>query len=235
MSGGAWSSVKILDQKLVAGYKATILEASSAVALTDWLKQNDYAFSPEVKAWAEPYVAKGWKFTALKIAKPEDGKTSISADAPALRISFKADQPLFPYREPDNANIAESMTSSRRMLRIFFVSDTRVKGEFPDGQKWNAEVAWSNAVPAELRTELLDLLKLPASTGPAKWHLTEFEHNWPYAVAPGDVYFVRDANQEPVKRQPWIEYTAAKSPPDVAGFALVCLALLPAFIIRLKR
>ena len=43
----------------------------SADALVGWLKDNGYAFSPEVEAWAKPYVEAGWKITALKVAKAE--------------------------------------------------------------------------------------------------------------------------------------------------------------------
>jgi hypothetical protein len=61
--------VKVLDEKLVAGFNAVVLEARSADALVGWLKEHDYANSPEIQAWAQPYVEAGWKFTALKVAK----------------------------------------------------------------------------------------------------------------------------------------------------------------------
>src|SRR5262249_22816963 len=60
-------TVKVLQEKEVAGFNAVVLEATSSGALVDWLKEHGYAFSPEVAAWAKPYIDGGWKFTALKI------------------------------------------------------------------------------------------------------------------------------------------------------------------------
>jgi hypothetical protein len=98
--GAAPPMVQVLQEKEVAGFNAVVLEAKSSGALVDWLKEHGYAFSPEVEAWAKPYIAGGWKFTALKISKNRTGpETAISAAA--LRISFKTERPLFPYREPD--------------------------------------------------------------------------------------------------------------------------------------
>src|SRR5262249_54142507 len=62
--GSARPGVNVLEEKLVAGFKAVVLETKSADALVQWLNDNGYAYSPEVKAWAEPYVEAGWKITA---------------------------------------------------------------------------------------------------------------------------------------------------------------------------
>ena len=67
--------VKVLEHKLVAGFNAAVLETNSTAALVQWLKDNGYAFSPAVEAWAKPYVDAGWKITALKVAKNKDGKS----------------------------------------------------------------------------------------------------------------------------------------------------------------
>src|SRR5205085_4382760 len=93
--------VKVLDEKLVAGFKATVLETKSTDALTDWLSDHGYTFSAEVKDWAKPYVEAGWKITALKVAKDKEAKDDKKVSASALRMTFKTDRPLFPYREPD--------------------------------------------------------------------------------------------------------------------------------------
>jgi hypothetical protein len=48
--------VQVLAEKLVAGFQAAVLRADSADDLVRWLKDHGYAFSPEVQAWAQPYV-----------------------------------------------------------------------------------------------------------------------------------------------------------------------------------
>src|SRR5262249_14069050 len=105
---GPHQVVQVLEEKRVAGFNAVVLEANSASALSDWLKNNGYAFSPEVEAWAKPYVEAGWKITALKVARDRDSQEKRVAAA-ALRMSFKTDRPLFPYREPDSGKTAKAL------------------------------------------------------------------------------------------------------------------------------
>jgi hypothetical protein len=77
------------------------------------------------------------------------------------------------------------------------------------------------------------MLKLPQDTGPKEWWLTEFEDNWPYEIAPADVYFARDPHQSTVKRAP--QYVYAARPVDVMACALAALVILPPAIRRLRR
>jgi hypothetical protein len=226
--------VKVLAQKEVAGFHATVLETKSANALVQWLKQNGFAFSPQVEAWAKPYVEAGWKITALKVAKDKEGKNKDVAAA-ALRMTFKTDRPLFPYREPDSKSAAEALKTNQRLLRIYFLAEARYRGELTKETPWTGKVAWSKKLTPENRTKVLELLKLPAQTGPAEWWLTEFEDNWPYRTAPADVTFTRDSNQDTVVRDPIIEYVSSPWPTDLTAYALLAFLFLPPIIRRLRR
>jgi hypothetical protein len=230
------AEVKVLQEKIVAGFDAKVLEATSAKALNDWLKEKGYAFSPEIEAWAKPYIDQKWKITALKVAKAKDNKDSkdTSVSAGALRISFKTDRPLFPYREPDYKSAADSFKPPR-LLRIFFIADARYQGDLTKEQAWTGNVAWSGKIDAEARKKLLDQLKLPEKTGPDEWWLTEFEDRWPYKVAPADVYFSKAADQSSVKREPVIRYVSAPYPTDATAYALAAALLLPPLWLRWRR
>ncbi|MBI1833024.1 MAG: DUF2330 domain-containing protein, partial [Planctomycetes bacterium] len=223
--GLSW--VKVLEEKVVAGFQAAVLEADSSAALVKWLKDNGYAFSPEIEAWAKPYIAQGWKITALKVAKNKDEREQKSVTASALRMSFKSDRPLFPYREPDYKNSAEKAGASRRVLRIYFLADVRYQGEASKEAPWSGKVVWAGKVSPTDRTKVLDLLKLPANAWPAEWFLTEFEDQWAYKLAPADVYFSRAANQDPLRRPPVSRYVAAPYPTDGSSYALAIALLLP--------
>lgn len=108
-----------------------MLETKSSDALVQWLREHGYAFSPEVAKWAKPYVDAGWTITALRVAKDRQtaGKSIATA---ALRISFKTDRPLFPYREPDPKASAQSLSVSKRILRIYFLAEARYRGQLSD-------------------------------------------------------------------------------------------------------
>jgi hypothetical protein len=203
-----------------------------------------------VEAWAKPYVESGWKITALKVAKGRDGQENLKLDkgkvdrkdgqdksvtASALRISFKTEKPLFPYREPDYKSAADSLGAKHRLLRIYFLADARYQGDLTKEQPWTGKVAWAGKLNPADRKKVLEQLKLPETTGPAEWWLTEFEDEWPYQVAPGDVYFSRAANQDIVRREPIARYVSAPYPTDATVYALAAVIILPPVWIRLRR
>jgi hypothetical protein len=227
-----WNHVQVLQTKEVAGYNAVVLQADSAGALTAWLKENGYAYSAEVEAWAKPYVEGGWKFTALKIAKRAEGPDKGVAAA-ALRISFKTERPLFPYREPDPKAFAEALGAKQRLLRIYFLAEARYRGELTKEVPWTGKVVWADKLNAQSRAQLLELLKLPAGTGPRAMWLTEFEDLWPYRAAPADVYFSRDSNQCTVHRSPI--YVSTFLPKEGSIYAIAAVIVLPPLLRRARR
>jgi hypothetical protein len=221
--------VTVLLEKEVAGFQATVLQADSTDVLVSWLKEHGYAFSPEVAAWARPYVGNDWKITAMKVARDKQGEQKQNVAAAALRISFQTDRPLFPYREPESSSAAKALNAKSRLLRIYFIAEGRYRGELTKESPWTGKVAWSNPLTAQQRQHALDLLKLPLpkSAGPEQWWLTEFEDPWPYATAPADLYFARDSNQATLRRQAIVEYASVSWPTDVAVLALAFILALP--------
>jgi hypothetical protein len=131
---------------------------------------------------------------ALKVAKPQDGRAQPNLAAAALRLSFKTERPLFPYREPESAVAAKRLGTANRLLRIYFIGEGQYRGTVGNDRAWSGRVAWSGDITAH-RAGLLRDLKLPADTGPAQWWLTQFDDNWPYARAGGDVNFSRNVSR----------------------------------------
>ena len=232
---GTKDSVRVLETKLVAGFDAVVLETKSADDLVQWLKEHGYAFSPEVEAWAKPYVENGWKITALKVAKEKDRMDKPAVTASSLRISFQTDRPLFPYREPDSAKSAAALGAKDRLLRIYFLADARYQGDLTKEAPWKSTVAWADQLSTQDRKKLLELLKLPENTGPVNWQLTEFEHHWPYTVAAGDLFFSRSADQAPVKRPPITYYVRTVWPTDVMVYAIGAFLVVPPLWRRVRR
>ncbi len=191
------SSVRVIEEKRVAGFDATVLSAASGAELAAWLHEHGYSFSPEVADWAHPYVAGGWMMVALKVAKPAAGEATTGLRAAALRLSFQTERPLFPYREPESALAAKRLGAPDRLLRIYFIGDGRYRAT--EGRDaWSGRVVWSGDITSS-RAGLLADLRLPSDTGPSRWWLTEFEDRWPYERASGDVFFSRDARQSRVE------------------------------------
>lgn len=233
--GASLAQIHVLAEKEVAGFHAVVLEAKSSDALVNWLKDNGYAFSPEIAAWAKPYIDEGWKITALKVAKNKGDGQNKTVAAAALRISFRTDRPLFPYREPDYKGAAKALGGTDRLLRIYFISDARYEGALTREVPWTGRVAWAGKLTASDRKQLLELLKLPESSGPSQWWLTEFEDHWPYRLAPADVFFSTSKNQDPIRRPPVIQYVSRFLPDDLTFYAIAAVLLFPPLYLRAKR
>jgi Uncharacterized protein conserved in bacteria (DUF2330) len=225
-------SLKVLQEKQVAGFQAVVLEAKSSSGLTNWLKEHGYAYTAELAVWAQPYIDQGWKFTALKVAaKDQLAPNKKLIEATALRMSFKTDRPLFPYREPAYGDQAAKLNQKQRLLRIYVLAETSYHGDI-NAKGWSGKVAWAGPIKPEERSKVLEQLKLPAETGPAQFYLTEYEDNWPYTLASGDVYFSKDAQPSSVKRPPIIEYTQNTVPGDATFYVLAGILLVPPLMLR---
>lgn len=235
---GAAPEVRVLEEKLVAGFNAVVLEADDADVLVAWLKDHEFNYSPAIADWARPYIEQKWKITALKVAKADEPngepKQEQTVRAGALRLSFDTDRPLFPYREPDYSRLTagdearqQELASRDRLLRIYFVANARYQGNLTPDQPWTGRAVWAGKLSNEQRTQLLGQLQLPATSGPAEFYLTEFEDRWPYKVAPADLYF-DEATQQDDLRRPDV-YVGRDTGSDVLLGSLVLLAFAPLF------
>lgn len=224
-------SVRVLQEELVGGFQVAVLAADSASALVDWLRENGYAHTPQIEAWAEPYVKQGWKLTALKIAQPSTAEErSRTTDASALRISFQTDVPLFPYREPDSSADLSAAKPPERLLRIYMAGEGRFRGDLAGGT-WTGRAVWSGAIPDAMRGEIISAAGLSPESTPATWWLTEFEDQWPYAVAPSDLTFRLDSDQGTIRREPTYEFYETPLLDLLPCFLALGLLLLPFLMI----
>lgn len=255
MPGG----VDVLESKRVAGYDAVVLKADDADALAKWLKDHGYEFSPALKEWADPYVKAGWKISAFKIARDAEAKPAAGDGAPtgkdsaprrpadaggvstsAVRMTFHTERPFFPYREPKGEPPAGQGRAGSRLLRVYFLTDGRVKGTFgPGGDPWprwaNVDVVWGNKLAEPVRENVMAQLKLPKDT-PGSWWLTEFEDRSSPRPGTDDIYFSRDEdNQAPVERPPVVQYVSADLPGCVMCYALALYLVLPRLLRPWRR
>jgi hypothetical protein len=208
--------VTVVEEKRVAGFDATVLTARTGEDLVQWLKSHGYAYSPAVAEWAKPYLGGSWHFTALKVAKDPGSTAPHALKAAALRISFRTDQPLFPYREPDSAKSSLTLGAKKRLLRLYFIAETQYEGKIAGKKRWSGKTVWSGDISSH-RADLLTALQLPQATGPSRWWLTKIDDQWPYEQAAGDVYFAPAARESNVS----ISAASSHTPVDVTGFALV--------------
>jgi hypothetical protein len=220
------AGVEVLDEKRVGNYKAAVLKAKDADSLSTWLEENKYEVRPALTRWAAPYIGKGWIITAFKIEKGDEKQPTVGTSA--VRMSFPAKEPFFPYREPDDMQDAKG----KRLLRVFFLCEKRYGG-LTGASWWGAKTAWSNRLDAGQWAQMtphLKIEKLPAQD----WWLTEFEDSSSPRPGNVDVTFVAGSEQNPVERPAKIIYTSQDSSaaPTYLGLAALVLCY---FFVRLFR
>lgn len=212
--------VEVLEKGQVGNLEYEVVKSDDAKALTDWLNLNKYEIRPALTRWLEPYLKKGWVITAFKIAK--DSK-SAGAAAKAVRMSFEAKEPIFPYREPDDMSEAKG----KRMLRVYFIGEGKAYA-LAGATQWVAKTAWADRPSDEQWKSVLPHLNLPG-LDLNNWWLTEFEDPSSPRTGNVDVAFTtKGSDQAPTKRPPKIIYTSSNSGamPTYLGFATIVACLV---------
>jgi hypothetical protein len=181
--------VVVIKRVKVAGFDAAVLAANDANALDAWLKGNQYASTPELVEWYKPYIDKRWIITAFKIA---GGESSTHLDASAVRMTFRTEQPFFPYREPA---APKSDDRRERLLRIFYLGDARPDGKIGADEKWPGRASWSGPIDQTNADRLYQILKLPAPSAANPQRLTVFTDYSSPRPGRDDLYFATSGDQ----------------------------------------
>lgn len=199
--------VRVLQTQQVAGYDATTLKANDVGALGRWLGKNGYAMTDAFHNWLQPYVRDGWVMTAFKIRKSNNHQKQFSSAL--VRMSFDAEKPFYPYREPAGARKANAAKTDRS-LRVFFIGDTRVSGAIGQNTKraWPGKAQWSDKLNDHLnltqRANLAQQLALNPKQFSAKARLTSFEDFSSPRPGFDEVYFSPSAQQDKILPAPLI-------------------------------
>lgn len=181
------SSAEVIDVIQVGDYQATIIKADNGADMTAWLEENDYTTRPAMEPWLDHYAQKGWIFTALKFIRPEEATTP---ETTALRLSFDAEEPHYPYKMPTDTWPEEHI----RPLALYFISDGPAKAEYTElARSWEADLNWTGAMDDDVRGDVARLIGLEGKDLPLRPTLTSFinrkndegyDHDLHFSVSP---------------------------------------------------
>ena len=87
------SGVVVEDLPVVGPYDPEVISSEDPNALIEWLEENDYLITDEMKPYIEEYVEGGFKFMGVKLI-PEAGVTDIAP----LKWTCPAGDPLIPIK-----------------------------------------------------------------------------------------------------------------------------------------
>lgn len=231
MSVPPTSAVHVLSARRVAGYDAVVLEADNAAELNRWLGKHGYASSPSLTEWLAPYVAGRWKITAFKIAKDASYR---EVGTSAVRMSFTTDRPFFPYREPADQREAKEARAGDRLLRVFFLSSSRMDGALGGGASgaWPGQTVWADRISEANRERLGSLVPRESQLSQNTW-LTVFEDKSSPRTGTDEVYFAPSKQQGTVQAPPVIT-TVGRSIPAPLDLILILIGGL-FLLMRWKR
>lgn len=180
IAAAAAAPVQVLEHRQVAGLDATVLSASDSNALAAWLSAHHYQSTPALAQYLEPYVRQHWIVTAFRF---DPGAGNAAFGTRALRMTFHADRPFFPYAEPPDAP-----TVPGRIFRISVISNERVEGRVGE-RVWTARTGYAGQ-PA--LTSLASDLPSGALSG-STWLTTFQEDN--SRRGRDDLFFTRAPSQ----------------------------------------
>jgi hypothetical protein len=213
-TAGAPQSVRVLEEKRVAGYDAAVLEADDAAALARWLNQRGYASRPELREWLQPYVQARWIVTAFKVAGPTQEKRLATQ---AVRMSFAAERPFFPYREPADQRTGPPVP---RELRVYVVAPQRMDGAIGTGAAWSRELLY--AAPKDDLAALLSGA-VPAGSAPRGAWLSAFRDVSSPRPGVDDLFFTPAGSNEKVLPPPIVVRREAPIPLPLDVLVLLAL------------
>lgn len=238
--GGMWSAgksdeaaVEEVAHVTVGPYDAVVLKANDLPALSEWLGRHGYDARPALLKWLDPYVKAGWFITAFQMKKEPQARTLTPQ---AVRMSFTADRPFFPYREAEDQR-EPGRPAGRRLLRVFFLADQRMQGALDEKTaKWPGKTAWAgrldNARRQGLAAQLASGVKLP----PGAW-LTVFDDHASPRPGTSDLFFSPSGDQSEVRRPPIIHYKVVERIPlgEIIGLVILGVLFVGSLLIFWRR
>lgn len=221
------ADVEVLAEKQVAGYDAKVLKADDADALTRWLNDRGYEVRPALTRWLKPYLEKKWVVTAFKIATGPDATASQAVGSAAVRMSFAAETPFFPYSEPDDMRAAKTP----RLLRVFCIADQKMSGTV-GGAAWDGRTVWAGRPGAEGWKAAAAQLNVPGWQPTETTWLTEFEDRSSPRAGDADLEFRPAGDEAPVQRPPHVIYAARPDAGAKPALALLGAAVVGVYLAR---
>ena len=111
--------VRVYGNVILEHYEVSILGASGASALLDWLEENGYQVNPSATEILDAYIHQGWAFVAVKL-NPSEKQAYHNEFLPPLTVRFSYDHLIFPLR------ISSVSTAKTAKITLYVIAESTI-------------------------------------------------------------------------------------------------------------
>ena len=86
------TGTELIERRTVGNLDVTVVQTTDGLDLRRWLADNQFEVPPRTMGLLDDYIRAGWFFAVARLAPDAPGKQTN------LRLSFEADQPVYPLR-----------------------------------------------------------------------------------------------------------------------------------------
>ncbi len=134
--------VEVLDVVPLGPLEATVLSATDADGLTDWLREHEYVMSDPMADALSPYVSEGWYFVAIRMVAEEG---TLAGEVQPVHLSFSSSSLIYPMRISAAAETDQHVTT-------YVIADGPVRHTDPTVTSTPGELLFAGPIAEGQRT-----------------------------------------------------------------------------------
>jgi len=186
--GAPPGAVSVVDTQQLGDLEVTVLSASDANQLADWLDAHNYVMRDGLADALMPYVSEGWYYIASRLTT---GAASLSGALQPIDLTFSAQQLIYPMR-------LSSAATSSQFVRTYVFSDHRMQRTDETAAAGVLDVRFAGEVPVAALTS--DALVSIAAERPYLTVLDQFFEE-PSVEIVSDFTFGQAPSDEPYRER----------------------------------
>lgn len=135
-------AVDVLETVPLGPLEASVLSASDADGLTDWLREHEYVMSDQLADALTPYTTEGWYFVAIRMVAEEG---TLNGEVQPVHLSFPSGSLIYPMRISAAAEVTQHVST-------YVLADGQVRHSDPTGTSMPSELRYAGPVDENLQT-----------------------------------------------------------------------------------
>ena len=134
--------VQVLETVPLGPLEASVLSATDADGLTDWLREHEYVMSDPLAEALTPYISEGWFFVAIRMVAEEG---TLNGEVQPVHLTFPSGSLIYPMR-------ISAAAEATQHVATYVLADGQVRHTDPTGTSAPGELRYAGPVDDSLQT-----------------------------------------------------------------------------------